>query len=262
MSTKGTKFDDLKKKALEYVGGQKYKEVDGKRVIDGFVDPESYSGVLLSKSILYLTHVTKVMRKHMHPVTKQPYDYPEFRVRHISFLDSSEVLDSNPACYIVAEIGSSNILSNIVKSLGLQLSIRKRQSIKEGFIEFLNTVEKDDPAYDSVLGEDMVSVDRYARAPGHRIREGYADLSEREKKIKAKFRYMAGVKISPPAKKSYEKFSTIQASFFSDDWMELISPSPSEDIPIYLESVLYSAARIETAQKAFETHSSGGRHTP
>ena len=152
--------------------------------------------------------------------------------------------------YLVADQGSANAITEISKELKLDVSMRRKISFDEDFIEFLNTADPAQRDYSTIFGNDMESTSRKAKKGKHRVIEGYLDLSLRESTIKEPFREAAGVRIVPPVHLARD-LPTMEVVLYDNGWLNCLRPKREDDQVVYYEAVLYSVARLSLAFNKF-----------
>ena len=164
----------------------------------------------------------------------------------------SKYFDDQTELYLIAQEGTATAITDFSKALKLKVSMRRRISFNEDFLEYLNTAEPSDNGYHNVFSEDMISVRRKGRQKKHILDERYPEPTEREQNIDLQFREAAGVKITPP--NSLAQFlPTMVALIYKNDWISLSQPLPENGETVFYEGILYAYHRLLDAFDSFQS---------
>ena len=192
---------------------------------------------------------TRKITQGIDPLTKEVTKRISTEYRRICLINKKEN-DNEHTIYLVADQGSANAITEISKNLNLAVSMRRKISFSEDFIEYLNNAEPTDKDYVEIFDSDMESTSRKARKGKHRIVEGYLDLSMREPTIHEEFREAAGVRIVPPANLATQ-LPTMEVILYNNGWVNFKRPKREDDEVTYYEAILYGISRLSEAYNKF-----------
>lgn len=249
MKIDGKKWDDIENAIV------KITQEMGKEKVDRNEDNSEWyenngklasNGPILGK-IIVVTYHTRKKIESIDDLTEQIYPYYTNTSRELAFLEPKG--DSEEIWFAFQE-GTSEAIKQIGNYLDLTVTMRKRISFNQDFIEFLNTTSPGDKGYVQVFQSDMESSRRKAKKSGHIVTESYMDINTRELKIKENFTEEAGVFISPPSHLS-SSLQTIEASISRVDWINIHTPSVNAGPSIFYSSLLYSYIRLSQAFNTF-----------
>ncbi len=195
---------------------------------------------------------TRKKTERVDPLTKEVKENIDSQNRRICVTSNKEN-DANYNVYVIAEKGSANAITDIFKALNIHVTIRKKISFDEDFIEYLNTAEPKDRRYNEIFNGDMESTSRRARRGKHRIDERYLDPSMREAQIQEQFREAAGVRITPRVELA-KLLPTMEVILYNNGWLNLARPKREDDEVIYYEAILYGVSRLSEAYDKFRAH--------
>ena len=207
-------------------------------------------GKILTKYIP-IRFITRNRIEEIDRLTGEVYRRFNFTDRELA-IAQSKFFEKDGGLYLVATEGTSNAISDFSKVLKLKVSMRRRISFNEDFLEYLNTAKPHDKGYSEVFKEDMISVRRKGRLMKHTLDERYPDPNDREQHINLQFREAAGVKITPPINLS-SALPTMEVVVFNKDWMSLSQPSHDSSETVFYESVIYCYKRLSQAFEAYRS---------
>lgn len=205
------------------------------------------SGPVASK-LMFIDFITRKKLQDEDILTGDVYTHFTYNSRKIVFAESS-YFGNKSEILLIASQGTFNAVSTINKGLGLVgVTMRKRFSFNDDFIEYLNTTTSADPNYNSIFNGDMQSYRRKAKQAGHSIDEKYKAMEERENGISEQFKEAAGVLISPPADLDTQ-FPSIIATVYKDNWISISNSALDESK--YYQAALFALKRLDDAFKVF-----------
>ncbi|MEM0136088.1 MAG: hypothetical protein QXU18_12840 [Thermoplasmatales archaeon] len=247
---KDIKYDKIRAELKEFLAEHSPSKVDeNKKYVTWYEEGKENNGKI--SIIRYFTfdfwarRVSESIDHLTHEVTKNISS----TVRKICITEVSNK-DKSIGLFIIADQGTSNVIAEISSLLNLDVSMRRRLSFNEDFIEFLNTSTPGDKHYNIIFDRDMESTSRKARKGKHRIDEGYLDLSLRELGIHEQFREAAGVRIVAPSTLG-NLLPTIDVLLYNNGWLNVRRPRIEDDEATYYEAVLYGVARLTVAYNSF-----------
>jgi hypothetical protein len=192
---------------------------------------------------------TRKITQDIDPLTKEVTKRISTENRRICLINKKEI-DNEHTIYLVADKGSANAITEISEKLTLAVSMRRKISFSEDFIEYLNNAEPTDKDYVEIFDSDMESTSRKARKGKHRIAEGYLDLSMREPTIHEQFREAAGVRIVPPTNLG-KQLPTMEVILYNNGWVNFKRPRREDDEVTYYEAILYGISRLSESYNKF-----------
>lgn len=214
-------------------------------------DIKGQNGNKILEKYIPITFVTRKRVEEVDRLTEEVYRWYSTNARNISFAKSN-FFDDRGELFLIAQEGTASAITDFSKTLKLKVSMRRRISFNEDFLEFLNTAEPIDKGYSSVFKEDMTSVRRKGRQKKHMLDERYGEPDEREQHIDIQFREAAGVKITPPNALA-QHLPTMMALVYKNDWISLSQPSLENGETVFYEGIIYSYHRLIEAYDSYQS---------
>lgn len=242
------------KDAIKTLLGEKGKERANKNAeycewYEG--DIEDINGSQILTKYIPIRFITRKRIEEVDKLTGEVYKRFNYTDRDLA-IAQSEFFEKDGELYLVATEGTSNAIADFSKILNLKVSMRKRISFNEDFLEYLNTAEPHDKGYSDVFKQDMASVRRKGRLMKHTLDERYPDPIDREQHINLQFREAAGVKITPP-NDLVSTLPTMEVVIFKKDWMSLSQPLLDSSETVFYESIIYCYKRLSQAFDAYQS---------
>jgi hypothetical protein len=247
---KDLNYDELMTEIESFLEYHAPENVDSTKELTFWYTPDQKGeGNLSIEKFFTFDFWTRKKTQYVDPLTKNVIDRIITQDRRICVINKKEN-DKEHTIYIVADKGSANAITAISKNLHLDVSMRRKISFDEDFIEYLNTAEFTDKNYNKIFDRDMESTSRKARKDRHRISEDYLDLSMREPAISEQFRDAAGVRIVVPVKLG-KQLPTIEIIIYNNGWINFIRPKREDDEVTYYEAMLYGISRLSEGYNSF-----------
>lgn len=232
---KGKDKADRKADFCDWYAGEA-KGVRGNKIIEKYIP---------------ITYVTRKKVEERDLLTDEVYTWFSTNVRSLSIVQS-KYYDGHEELYLIAQEGTASAVTDFSKALKLKVSMRRRISFNEDFLEYLNTAVYGDRGYSNVFKDDMISVRRKGRQKKHMLDERYPEPTEREQHIGLQFREAAGVKITPPNSLA-QVLPTMLSLVYKNDWISLSQPSLENGETIFYEGIIYAYHRLLDAFDSFQS---------
>ena len=247
---KGLSYDEVMKGIDVFLEEHSPENVDSSKEFTSWYQRDREgNGRLSIEKYFTFDFWTRKITQGTDPLTKEVTERISTENRRICLINKKEN-NNEHTIYMIADQGSANAITEISKKLNLDVSMRRKISFSEDFIEYLNTAEPTNKQYVEIFNGDMESTSRRAKKGKHRIAEGYLDLSMREARIQEQFREAAGIKIVAPANLG-NKLPTMDIILYNNGWVNFKRPIREDDEVTYYESVLYGTSRLSEAYNKF-----------
>jgi hypothetical protein len=247
---KGLSYDEVKKEIDVFLKEHSPENVDSSKEFTSWYQADREgNGRLSIERFFTFDFWTRKITQGIDPLTKEVTDRISTENRRICLINKKEN-DNEHTIYVIADQGSANAITEISKKLNLDVSMRRKVSFSEDFIEELNNAKPTDKHYVEIFNSDMESTSRKAKKGKHRIAEGYLDLSMREPTIHEQFREAAGVRIVPPTNLG-KQLPTMEVILYNNGWVNFKRPRREDDEVTYYEAVLYGISRLSEAYNKF-----------